>query len=55
MASRQVAVTLESLSLGFLNSCNEKKMSLFARVCAAACFKKLDEILDGVWAFSIAF
>jgi hypothetical protein len=36
LASRQIALVREGLSLGYLNGCNESNVSRFVRVAAAA-------------------
>jgi hypothetical protein len=55
LASRQIALVLEELSLVHLNGCNESSVSRFVQVAAAACLQKISELLKRTWAFSVAF
>ena len=55
LASRQITLVREALSLGYLSGCNEAMVSRFVRVAAGACLQKLSELLKRAWAFSVAF
>jgi hypothetical protein len=55
VASRQISLVREELSLGYLNGCNQVMVSRFVRVAAAACLQKISEFLKRTWAFSVAF
>lgn len=55
LTARQVQCAREELALGYLDGCNEAKVSSFVRVAAAVCLQKLSDILADCWAFSVAF
>jgi hypothetical protein len=45
VASRQISLVREELSLGYLNGCNQVMVSRFVRAAAAACLQKISELL----------
>jgi hypothetical protein len=44
LASHQIALVREELSLGYLYGCNESSVSRFVRVTAAACLQKISKL-----------